>query len=397
MKLLWITTKYPFPADSGGKIVTRNLIKELSASGHTVSLYSLKVPSKEEPPPKQINLRTPPRSIKKDYNSLVKKITGFFSMRPYVINKYDSQSVSKDILENYKKENLDAVISDHIHTARYGLQIAKIKKIPNLLLEHNVESELWETLTKEETNPLKQLLLKVEELKVKKYEEKITKKIDTCVSLSKEDQEGLQNLNDDIAAKHISPGIYIKNYPYSPEGNGGNICLVGRMDWLPNINGAVWFMKEIWPLIKEGYKEAEFYIVGANPTKKIKDLNGVNGVTVTGRVPDIRAFIKKAQVFVVPVRSGSGVRIKILQGGSMGKAIVSTSRGCQGLDLVSGRDCYIKDEPEEFANSVVNLLQKERERKELGENAYNLVRKKYSARKACQQLEGIVLDQIKAV
>jgi glycosyltransferase involved in cell wall biosynthesis len=159
-----------------------------------------------------------------------------------------------------------------------------------------------------------------------------------------------------------------------------SMVFTGKMDFRPNVDGMVWFCKEILPRVRSEIPLAHLVIVGQKPSAAVDSLRTRPGVEVTGAVPDIRPFVADAAVYVVPLRMGSGTRLKVLEAMAMGKAIVSTRRGVEGIDVVPGRDVLIADSPVDFARQVVGLLRDPARQQSLGRAARDLAVAKYDWR-----------------
>jgi glycosyltransferase involved in cell wall biosynthesis len=162
------------------------------------------------------------------------------------------------------------------------------------------------------------------------------------------------------------------------------------MDFRPNVDAVVWFCHEVLPLIRRQVPDARFYIVGQSPHRRVLDLADDPAVTVTGYVDDVRSYIAGACVYVVPLRIGGGTRLKVLEAMAMSKPVVSTSLGCEGFQgLESGRELYLADNPEQFAQRVIELLDDAFRRERLGRAARHFVEERYDWRLIVPRLEQI--------
>lgn len=198
------------------------------------------------------------------------------------------------------------------------------------------------------------------------------------VSVSLADSESLAALDRRIKSIVIPNGVDTGFYQFSTERTELPLLVfTGKMDFRPNIDAMVWFCGEILPLVRKEVPEVQLKIVGQKPTSRILRLIEDSRVEVTGAVEDVRPHISSASVYVVPLRMGGGTRLKILEAMAMGKAIVSTRIGAEGLSYLDRRDLVIADSPELFAREVVTLLRKGKMRRELGKNARALVEKRY--------------------
>ncbi|MFL5640126.1 MAG: glycosyltransferase, partial [Gemmatimonadaceae bacterium] len=167
---------------------------------------------------------------------------------------------------------------------------------------------------------------------------------------------------------------------FTPDGctpDRAHIVFTGSMDWLPNEDGMVYFCREILPRIRDAEPDASLSIVGRSPTPVVRRLGDIHNVEVTGRVDDVRPHVARGAVYVVPLRIGGGTRLKIFEAMAMGKAVVSTTIGAEGLPVTSGRDVVIADEPERFAQAVVHLMRHVPARQAIETAARSLVVERY--------------------
>ncbi|MBI3287335.1 MAG: glycosyltransferase, partial [Chloroflexi bacterium] len=172
----------------------------------------------------------------------------------------------------------------------------------------------------------------------------------------------------------------------------GSLVFTGKMDFRPNVDGVLWFFERVWPRVREQLPEARFVVVGRNPSPRLRALRVDPRAVVTGTVPDVRPYLRQAQLYVVPLRMGGGTRLKVLEAMAMGKPIVSTSLGCEGIDLIPGRELIVADRAEDFSQWVIDLWQDEWRRRELARRARQLVEERYDWRGIAPRLEAAYLE-----
>lgn len=393
MKILVITTRVPYPLTDGGKIVTYNVIKYLALRGHNITLVCFNNENKKyHELEKYCKLIIINKNLKTNYLGLFFNI---FSGIPYGISKYYSTIAKKKIYDLLKKNKYDIVHLDHLHTAYYGVFIENNFNLPVILQEHNVENIIMKRFYKNQKNIFIKFYAYFQYKKLYKYESKICEIFDRCFMITKIDEKTIKNMNSNIKTSVVPAGVDTSYfYPLKFKEEEYSLVSVASMNWLPNIEAIEWFCKEILPLIKKKVQRIKLYIVGINPSNNIKSLAS-NDVIVTGFVKDVRKYIAKGQVFIVPLKTGSGMRIKILNALAMGKAIVSTSIGCEGIDVTDRENIFIADSKEEFADKIIYLLNNKSERKRLGENGLKLVKKKYQWEKIVENIENEYKEIIK--
>jgi glycosyltransferase involved in cell wall biosynthesis len=177
----------------------------------------------------------------------------------------------------------------------------------------------------------------------------------------------------------VPNGVDIQEYaPRDGVGGAGvELVFTGKMDYRPNVDAALWFADEILPRVRAQAPEARFVVVGQSPHVRLRSLDGRPDVVLTGRVVDVKPYIERACVYVAPLRMGGGTRLKVLQAMAMGKAIVSTSLGCDGIDAQSGRAVWLANAPQEFADAVVRLMHDDTLRRDFGAEARALAVARY--------------------
>jgi sugar transferase (PEP-CTERM/EpsH1 system associated) len=216
--------------------------------------------------------------------------------------------------------------------------------------------------------------------KLVKYEAWVCRHVDAVAAVSVGDAQALQRIVPGLQVAVVPNGVDIGHYA----GFVADDCLapnslifVGKMDFRPNVDAVLWFARRVLPLVRQEVPDARFYIVGQRPHRRLDSLRGQPGVVVTGRVPDILPYVAGAQVYVIPLRSGGGTRLKVLEAMAMRRPIVSTSMGCDGFPVEPGREVILADEPQGFARQVVALLQDPERREELGEVGFRFAAAHY--------------------
>lgn len=388
MNILQIAPRVPFPLYDGGKIGIFNITKYLSLRGHKITLLSL-TSTKESTELYELEKFCKVKIIYANTkNSYFKMLINIFSPLPYTMFKYYNKDFEMELCRLLREESFDIVHIDSLHMAYYVKMVKENFDIPVVLREHNVESVIMRRYSQNETNPVIKAYASMQFRKIYKYESKILQAFDLCLMITKEDEKRIKAMNPLVKTTVVPGGVDTSYfYPLEEPVDEKALIFVGTLDWIPNIDGILWFCKSIFPLIKKQEPFAKLYIVGKNPPPKILALR-CESIIVTGFVEDVRPYISKASVFVVPLRVGGGMRIKILEAFSMAKAVVSTSIGCEGIDVENGKDIYIEDNEDKFAKRVVELMRDREKRSEIGRNAFELVKTKYTWETVSELIEG---------
>lgn len=393
MKVLLLTQVLPYPPDSGPKVKTWNVIKYL-AKNHEVTLVSF-VRGDQSASIQELRkycqaIHTVPmeRGVLRDLKYMV---VSFFSRQPFLMVR-DRRPEMEQLIDKLAAENkYDIVHADQLNMAQYAARVQGARKI---LDAHNalwlLYKRLWMTMR---TGPKKWLLGRDWRL-LKKYEGRICREFNGVLAVSEEDRKALEEASGQALDVTVIP-IAIDTREITPVNfnpKGVRIIHIGTMYWPPNIDGILWFLQEVLPRVRERRPDIVFDIVGANPPQEIISIGEVDkGVNVTGYVDDPTPYLEGASLMVVPLRAGGGMRVKILNALGQGLPIVSTTLGCEGIAITPGVHLLVADSPEDFANSVICLLEDEQLARKLGRNGRQLIEDRYDYQVACQSIERVYL------
>jgi len=277
----------------------------------------------------------------------------FPSPAPYAISHFYSSKVRQKLSESFEPRRFDVAVCDFLDAA---INFPGQHPVPAVLFQHNVESEIWRRHAAVEANPAKRLLYKIELRKMLTYERNTVQTFDHVIAVSEHDRYLMSAWLDPSRISVVPTGVDLENFRPVPSPSASKLAIfVGAMDWEPNIDAAGYFCTQIWPLVLDAAPEARFRIVGRNPDARVCKLESTS-VTVTGSVPSVVEHLRDAAVVVVPLRIGGGTRLKIYEAMAMGKAVVSTAIGAEGLDVHPGSDIVLANEPAEIAQAIVRLL-----------------------------------------
>lgn len=379
MKILIIAARLPLPLVTGAKIRAFHLIRTL-AKRHQTTLISYVGNGGEKCHVKEleaVGVRVIPV-----INPALDKPIGIADILrnvpktlPVTIDKYNTDPMRSAILKELESP-YDVLHFEHLHIAHYLIDTVGIRKV---LDAHNVEQQIAHRVAESENNFAKRIVYNWNYRKLKNYEDHVCNKVDLILSVSDNDREVFRRNGVNSTMKLLENGVDVDYFTPRTEGRQDRLVFVGSMDWLPNADAVQYFAKDIFPKLRAHLPEVRFTIVGKDPSRDLMKLaQGTAGLHVTGTVDDVRPYIEEATVYVVPIRFGGGTRLKVLEAFSMGKPVVSTSLGCEGIACEDGKHLVIADNPVNFADSVLQLLKDERYRRELGNNAQKLARKQYS-------------------
>ncbi len=396
MKVLLLTQVLPYPPDSGPKVKTWNVLKYL-AQCHEVTLVSF-VRGDQSGDIEHLKkychaVYAVPMERGMLHNGLA-MVRSLFSGQPWMMVRDDRAAMRRLLDQLTRETQFDIAHADQLNMAQYAARVPRAGKV---LDAHNALWLLYKRLCQTmKPGPQKWLLGRDWQL-LKQYEGRICHEFDAVLAVSDEDKMALLKAMDekepgtDSSSHFVVIPIAIDTDEVSPvtfQPEANHILHIGTMFWPPNIDGILWFIREVYPFIREKRPTVTFDVVGARPPREIADLseNGT-GINVTGYVADVTPYLEQAGVMVVPLRAGGGMRVKILNALAQGLPIVSTSLGCEGIAVTHGQDILVADRPLDFAEAVLQMLDKPDFAKQLGRNGRRLVEQRYDYRRACPPID----------
>ena len=390
MKILFLSPTVPFPLTDGGRIRVFNLLKQI-AEKNDVTLLALETQPTDaegvtELQQLGIQVHLVPNAPTLPRVSFGTLANAFRKRQPITVARYDLPVYRQKFRELIATENFDLVHYEMFHTAQFRTEV----DLPSVLSQQNVDSAIWRRLCGETANPFYKFAYWTQQLAFQRYERVLSPKFDAVTCTSDIDAAVFQRHCAADTIEIIPNGVDITHYqPDFTSEAPAHLIYIGSMDWYPNEDAVAFFADEVLPGIQDKVPDVQFSIVGGNPSARVQRLAEREGVVVTGRVPEIKPYFAEATVFVVPLRIGSGTRLKILEALAMGKAIVSTSVGAEGLDLKDGEEIFIADEPTAFADAVTRLLTDASLRRRVGENGRARVERDYDWRSIAEKLHNL--------
>lgn len=357
MKILFLSPTVPYPLTDGGRIRVYNLLKQI-AEKNDVSLLALETqPSDSDSighlQELGIKAHLVPNSTSLPRVSLSTLLGAFWNRQPITVARYNVAAYRQKLRALLSEETYDIVHYEMFHTAQFHTET----NLPGVLSLQNVDSAIWSRLQSETKNLFYKCVYWTQQLAFQRYERVLSPKFDAVTCTSEIDASVFQRYCEDCAVEIVPNGVDVTHYTPNTESEASaHLIYIGSMDWFPNEDAVSFFTEEVLPFVQTNVPEVRFTIVGGNPSARVQKLAEREGVVVTGRVPEIKPYFAEATVFVVPLRIGSGTRLKILEALAMGKAVVSTTIGAEGLALRDGEEIFIADEPKRFADAVLRLL-----------------------------------------
>lgn len=367
MKILWVKPGKLLPLDSGGQLRTYNILRCLAAE-HELTYLSYYGGSRDEAYEREIlthiagtvtvHTGAPDATPVERYFDYARRVTW---RAPYAVSKFTHGTVQKLLVEWGQQRRFDVAVCDFLSST---LNFPRELSLPTALFQHNVESILWKRKAEFEVEWLERMVAKLEYAKMRRYEPAQVRRFHHVIAVSGADRDTMSTMVHPTNISVVPTGVDLKKFQYDSAHRpaGMDVVFTGSMDWEPNIDGVEFFCKEVWPEVLREVPSARFLIVGRNPNQRVKNLASPS-VEVTGTVPSVVEYLRRASVFVVPLRIGGGTRIKIYEGMAVGKATVSTTIGAEGLDVTHGQDIILADDPTSFAKAIILFLKDEATRR----------------------------------
>lgn len=383
MKILQLSKKFPFPLKDGESIAIYQLGKSLTLRGAEVSLlamntskhfYDLKEIPEELSFYKDINTVFVDNKIK-----IFDAIFNLFSSRSYHIQRFISIEFSAKLIELLKKEKYDIIQLETIYLAPYIDEIRKYSDAKIVLRSHNVEYEIWERISENTKNPVRRQYLKIQSRRLKKFEVNQLSKYDHIIAISSRDEMNLSRVCPNINISTISVGIDVSEEEFQTNFNNKfQFGFIGSLDWMPNLEGITWFLKRVVPKVLIQHKNIQISIAGRNTPSSLY-LYSEEGIKILGEVEDAIKFISNQNVVVVPLFSGSGMRIKILEAMSLSKVVITTSIGLEGIAAKDGVEVLIAENEDQFVEKIKFVLENPEVIDKIGKAARKLINRDFNS------------------
>jgi len=391
LKILWVKVGGLVPLDTGGKIRSYHILRELSRR-HDVTFFTSYAEHRDDIHGELDRIfarviRYPlrvPRS--RSFGNLTRYARGFLSRQPHQLVRHHSSQVTLGLRHLLEKEKFDVVVCDFLAAA--GM-IPWHFPIPKVLFTHNVETLIWKRQCAIARNPLWKAICWREYCTTALAERRYLNLADHVLTVYDTDRDLFALTIEPAKMTVIPTGVDLDFFqPAAGEEQPNTLVFTGSMDYMPNEDGICYFVEQILPRVRIHLPNVVLLVVGRRPSSRLLKLARMTpGVEVSGAVEDIRPYVRRGSVYVVPLRVGSGTRLKIFEAMAMGKAVISTSVGAEGLPVRSEQDILIADTPDAFAGAVVRLLADRNLRSEIGRAARELVVQKHSWASVAQHFE----------
>ena len=390
MKILQICSKIPFPPKDGGSIAMDILTHGLIKCGNEVKVLAINTPKhfiKEADVDASYKKKTSYQLVFIDTS--VKAFDAFlnlFSDKSYNIIRFYSKEFENVLIELLSANHYDVVQLETLWVTPYVDVIRKHSKAKIVLRSQNVEYAIWERLAEASGNPLKKAYLKLLAKRLKKYELGMLNKYDGIATITELDAVSYRNSGCKSPIIHIPFGIDTNKYRSDPASTEfPSVFHIGAMDWMPNSDAVKWFLENVWGKVQLQHPTVKLYLAGRNMPDWMKQLN-LKNVVVEGEVADSHKFINSKSIMIVPLSSGGGMRVKIIEGMALGKTIISTAIGAEGIDYENNKNILIANTENEFIEALVKCIADKAFSDAISQNAKKLIENKYDNLKICKKL-----------
>lgn len=392
LRILWVKVGGLWPVNSGGRLRSFHLISELSRR-HEVTVFTTHKPEEDGAAlaphlPRCALVTSVPHALPKPGSAgfVSALLRSWLTPLPVSLYKCRSAALTAEVARALASGEFDLCVADFLHAMP---NVVPQGDTPVVLFAHNVEYMIWQRMSETSVSPWRRMLLELEWRKTRRYESRACRRVDLTIAVSEDDRRLLGAGAPESRIEAIPTGVDVDYFEAgeSTLEDPGEIVFTGSMDWFPNEDAMRHFFDAILPLLRREVPDVSMTVVGRNPSRELRDAAATAGVTVTGTVDDVRPYIRRAAVYVVPLRIGGGTRLKIYEALAMGKAVVSTSIGAEGLPLEEGVHILRADDPDAFAGKILDLLRNPLQRQQLGRAARRLMEQEYSWSRAAQDFE----------
>lgn len=360
MRILQICNKAPYPANDGSSIAICNLAEGLVDNGvelHLLAINTKKHFKSDKNIPTDFILKTHYQSVYKDTDtSIFGALSNLFSSESYFVSRFYFKEYELQLIETLNKHTFDIIQIEGVFMASYIPTIKKYSNAKIVLRSHNIEHQIWERHLVSEKNVLKKFYLTIQNNRLKKFELDAIKLVDAVVTITDEDKKGIEKIDATKKVQTCLTGINLNTYTFISKPQKTNTVFhFASMDWMPNIEAVDWLLKDVWQEVLKVLPDAKLILAGRGMPDKFKKLND-HSISIIENVESSKELYETYDIMLVPLWSGSGLRIKLVEGLAYGKAIVTTSIGAEGIPYKNGLDVLIADTKNEFAKAIITLL-----------------------------------------
>ncbi len=382
MRILQLMNKVPWPPKDGGAIACLNMTKGFSMLGHEVTVLSMNT-SKHH-----IRIKDMPADVRSKADFRLVEVPAsiswleatlnlLFSRLPYNAQRFISDEFSHELAKVLAEKSFDVIQLEGLYLCPYIPVIRKYSKALIAYRAHNIEYEIWER-TATLSEGFRSKYLRNLSKRIKRFEVSYLNSYDLLVPITDRDGIILDKLGNTKPRHTSQTGIdFASLVPTARKLEFPSLFHIGALDWAPNQEGLIWFFNQCWPKIHQENPELKFYLAGRNAPEWFERIIKQEGVVYLGEINDAYDFINSKAVMVVPLFSGSGMRIKIIEGMALGKPIVTTDIGTEGIPTENGKNILIANDADKFTDAINQLINDRDLANRIGKSAIGFIQEKF--------------------
>jgi glycosyltransferase involved in cell wall biosynthesis len=393
LNILILTHRVPFPQNGGYPIVVFNTVRGLVNLGHNVSLVAL-------------NAKTSHHENTEDDNELLSKINyraykininvsildvaiNLFSRTSFNIDKYYDAGFERLLVQEIRKTQYDIIQFEGLFMSLYLDAVRKHSKAKLIYRAHNIENQIWQRLSMQKSDPFKKSYLRMHAKRIKNYELQRLNNFDGIAVFTEQDKGTLLEYGTKIPIEILPVAINLEHYqPEFSKTEFPSLFFLGSLDWLPNREGIEWFLDSFYTDLTDGDLRVRFYVAGNDIPERFDDYEVLGKIFIQGEVDDALEFVNSKSIMVVPLLSGGGMRVKIVEGMAMKKCIISTALGAEGINFEDGVNILIANNRQEFYDTIMRCISDEDYCKGIGEKARELIEQQYDMNTVTKNMVG---------
>ncbi|NNM34171.1 MAG: glycosyltransferase [Gemmatimonadetes bacterium] len=396
MRVLVIDEEFPWPLNTGKRTRSFSLTKALAERDDVSYLAYGEADSDAVRAMEACGITChcvpPPDRRQEGPKFYAKLLMNLVSSLPYIVSSHYTERFARRLAEVHREKPYDLVVCEW---SPYSIFLKSTPELKSVIVAHNIEADIWRRYEENETNPLRRWYISIQRAKVESFERNCFSWSHGATAVTDADAQVIASYGVPYPVRTVENGVDVGYFvPTESEPDPDALVFTGSMDWRPNQDAVEFFVKEVFPGIRRERPGARITVVGRRPPRSIQDLGHVDGVTITGTVDDVRPFVEEAAVFVVPLRIGGGSRLKILEAMAMGKPVLSTSVGAEGLQVTDGQDIVLADGAEAFARATLELLDDRERQRRIARAGRALVEQRYHWDRLADVLHGYLIETL---
>jgi glycosyltransferase involved in cell wall biosynthesis len=382
LKILILSHRVPFPQNGGYAIVVANTIKGLVNTGHDVSLVALNAKRnnhESQLPDEDLMGKIHYRAYDIDTTiTMLGVAANLFRKTSFNVDRYYDPEFETLLVRELRNNDYDIIQFEGLFVSLYLPAVRKHSKAKLIYRAHNIENQIWWRLSQQKIDPFKKSYLRMHARRIKSYEQQKLNKFDAIAVFTGQDKSTLQEYGINVPIEIFPVGLRLEKYVVDiRKTEFPSLFFLGSLDWLPNREGVEWFLDNFIKDITEGDLPVKLYIAGNDIPERFDDYEALGKIFIQGEVDNALEFVNSKSIMIVPLLSGGGMRVKIVEGMAMQKCIISTSLGAEGINFKNGHDIMIANNRNEFFDAIHRCITDEELCIQLGKNARLLAEKEH--------------------